>query len=113
MTVAVSALHGDGMTDFVSVVEDAMSELLEPVELVIPFSKGDELNAIHEQGNVEVVDYQEQGTYVRASVPKSVANRLAQYSVQQRGVRHPSGKKIVDGVDWVAIGRGRHNATKI
>jgi GTPase len=65
MTVAVSALHGDGMTDFVSVVEDAMSELLEPVELVIPYSKGDELNAIHEQGNVEVVDYQEQGTYVR------------------------------------------------
>jgi GTPase len=113
MTVAVSALHGDGMTDFVSVVEDAMSELLEPIEVVIPYSKGDELNAIHEQGNVEVVDYREQGTYVRASVPKSVANRLAQYCVQQRVVHHPPGKNVADDVDWVAIGRGRHDATKI
>jgi hypothetical protein len=50
---------------------------------------------------------------VRACVPKSVANRLAPYSVQQQMVRHPPGKNVVDDVDWVAIGRGRHNATKI
>ena len=117
-TVAVSALQGDGMTDFVAVVEEAMSELLEPIEVVIPYSKGDELNAIHEQGNVEVVDYREQGTYVRACVPKAVANRLASYSLQQRVVRSPSpggggGKNVVDDVDWVAIGRGRHDATKM
>ena len=116
MTVAVSALHGDGIADFVSVVEAAMSELLESIEVIIPYSKGDELNSVHEQGNVEVVDYREQGTYVRAFVPKSIANRLAPYSIREPPSPFPDGKNkkiLYDTDDWVAIGRGRHSATKI
>ena len=116
MTVVVSALHGDGIGDFVSVVEDAMSELLESIEVIIPYSKGDELNSVHEQGNVEVVDYREQGTYVRAFVPKSIANRLAPYSIRKPQSPFIDGnnkKMMFDTDDWVAIGRGRHNATKL
>jgi GTPase len=44
-SVAVSALHGDGMQDFVAVVEEALSELLIPIEVVIPYYKGDEVRA--------------------------------------------------------------------
>ena len=116
MTVVVSALNGDGIGDFVSVVEDAMSELLESIEVIIPYSKGDELNSVHEQGNVEVVDYREQGTYVRAYVPKSIANRLAPYSIREPQSPFTDGKNkktMYDTDDWVAIGRGRHSATKI
>lgn len=115
MTVAVSALLGDGMSDFVAVVEDAMSDLLEPIEVIIPYSKGDELNSVHEQGNVEIVDYREQGTYVRALVPASVANRLAPYNVVQKKrpvSRNVAKTKADDGIDWVALGRGRHSATR-
>lgn len=114
-TVAVSALLGDGMSDFVAVVEDAMSDLLELIEVIIPYSKGEELNSVHEQGNVDVVDYREQGTYVRALVPASVANRLAKYSVRTKRSMSPPGAKTtkaVDDIDWVAIGRGRHSAPK-
>jgi GTP-binding protein HflX len=116
MTVAVSALHGDGIGDFVSVVEDAMSGLLESIEVIIPYSKGDELNSVHEQGNVEVVDYREQGTYVKAYVPKSIANRLAPYSIRKPESTFIDGKNkkmMYNTDDWVAIGRGRHDATKI
>lgn len=57
MSVAVSAITGDGMQDFVAVVEDALSTLLVSIEVEIPFSKGEELNLIHEVGAVDIIDY--------------------------------------------------------
>lgn len=107
-TVAVSALHGDGLQDFVAVVEEALSDLLVPVEMVIPYNKGDELNSIHEQGSVETIDYRPEGTYVLARVPSSIANRLAQFSVSREEVVVSA--EDDDEIDWVAIGRGRHDA---
>lgn len=117
-TVALSALQGEGMQDFVSVVEDALAELLVPIEIELPYSKGDELHAIHEQGNVEVVDYRESGTYVRALVPQAVANRLECYRSSPNDPRKSSAdpKPISDrniDIDWAAIGRGRHKLNDI
>lgn len=112
-TVAVSALEGDGMQDFVSVVEDAMSSLLVPIEVELPYSKGEELNIVHEQGNVEVVDYREKGTYVRALVPQAVANRLEPYSLIPKANIHSASVGVSangeEDIDWVAVGRGRHS----
>merc|ERR1712232_1031986 len=76
-TVAVSALYGHGLQDFVAVVEEALSDLLVPIEMEIPYSKGHEVSIIHEQGNVETLDYRPNGTYVLARVPAKIANRLA------------------------------------
>lgn len=108
-TVPVSALNGDGLMDFVTVVEDALAEMLVPIEVEIPYSKGDELNSVHEQGNVEVVDYREKGTYVRALVPEAVAERLSRYSVHPQPQLKQGRSGIDDGIDWVSLGRGRHN----
>lgn len=108
-TVAVSALTGDGLMDFVTVVEDALTELLVPIEVEIPYAKGDELNAVHEQGNVEVVDYREKGTYVQALVPTAIAERLSRYNVNPAPSMDQGRSGIDDGIDWVALGRGRHS----
>ena len=72
----------------------------------IPYSKGDELNSIHEQGNVETIDYRPSGTYVVARVPASIANRLAEYSLEEEVVIQSETND--DEIDWVALGRGRH-----
>merc|ERR1711981_174396 len=114
-TVTVSALNGEGMQDFVAAAEEAMAQLLVHIEVEIPYSKGDELNSVHEQGNVEVIDYREKGTYVSALVPRQIANRLAPYSIQQQEDSFSSkpveeeDKEDNDGIDWVALGRGRHS----
>lgn len=112
-TVAVSSLQGDGITDFVAVTEDALQELLVPIEVEIPYSKGDELNAVHEQGHVEVVDYRQDGTFVVANVPRSIANRLEPFSIRQNTdaiqQEKREGKNGNDDIDWVALGRGRHS----
>jgi len=113
-TVAVSAINGEGIQDFVSVIEEALSDLQVSVELEIPYSKGQELNTIHEQGNVETVDYRPNGTYVVARVPTALANRLAEYSVAEepRTVEtKPSRSDTEDEIDWVALGRGRHQTS--
>lgn len=104
-TVVVSALYGDGMSDMVSCIEDALAEMLKPITVLVPYEYGNELSAIHEQGNVEFVDYREGGTYVRALVPDAVANRLAKFNVDTPATlaNEPS-----DTIDWKAIGRGRH-----
>ncbi len=110
-TVAVSAKTGEGLQDFVAVVEDAMSQLLVPIEMLLPYSKGDELNIVHEQGNVEVVDYRETGTYCRAMVPTAVAKRLEPYSTSHLSVEPSGGRKMNaedDEIDWAALAKGRH-----
>jgi GTPase len=124
-TVAVSSLRGDSMQDFVAVVEESLSGLLVPIEMEIPYSKGDELNAIHEQGNVETIDYRATGTYIVGRVPRAIAQRLAQYSVnpeeldtdalaaknKKKKKKQEIGDEEEDDeeeIDWVALGRGRH-----
>ena len=111
-TVAVSSLRGDGMNDFVAVTEDALQDLLVPIEVEIPYSKGDELNAVHEQGHVEVVDYRQKGTYVVANVRRSLANRLEPFSLNSSDDSLRQSEETdndEDDIDWVALGRGRHS----
>ena len=112
--VAVSSVTGEGMADFVAVAEEAMSQLLVPVEMLLPYSKGDELNIIHEVGSVEEVDYRETGTYIRGRVPKSVAMRLHEFrvDVDNAPVTNKRRKQKAGDDDWTAIGRGRHSASK-
>jgi len=128
-TVAVSALFGEGMEGFVESVEDSLNAMLESIELVIPYSEGQALSLIHEQGVVETIDYQADGTYVLARVPQATANRLQQYSlvsVNKNADNKDSPQSSTsttttststtetttstdDEIDWVALGRGRHS----
>jgi len=80
-SVAISSLTGDGMIDFVSTVEDSLMSLLVPIEALIPYKNGKEMNMIQEVGHVELLEYRDNGTFVRASVPQSVANRIRPFLV--------------------------------
>ncbi len=108
-SVGISSLTGEGLSDFVAVVEDALSGLLVPVELEIPYSCGNEINHIHEVGSIEVIDYREKGTLVLGRVPRSLAMKLRQYSVSAAdGYEDAKRKNTEDEIDWVALGKGRH-----
>lgn len=113
-TVAVSALFGEGMEEFVVAVEDSLNLLLVPIELVIPYSKGQHLSIIHEQGVVETIDYQADGTYVLGRVPPATAKRLKKYSLEgdndgKESQQTTTKKSTDDETDWVTLGRGRHS----
>lgn len=108
-TVVVSALYGDGMEDFVGAVEEALNDLLVPIELLLPYSKGQDLSLIHDQGVVETIDYQPDGTYVLGRVPPAVANRLQPYILSKDAVTASTSNGKSDGTEWTAVARGRHN----
>ena len=108
-TVAVSALYGEGMEDFVEAVEDALNSMLTSVELIIPYSDGQEMNIIHEQGVVETIDYRTEGTYVLGRVPPAVANRLQKYCISGEEQSQQATATPDDEIDWAALGRGRHS----
>jgi hypothetical protein len=58
------------------------------------YKKGHELNAIHERGNVETIDYRPNGTYVLGRVPAAIAtNRLAEYRVDKEAISAAEAKK--------------------
>lgn len=108
-SVAISSLTGEGLKDFVSIVEDSLSGLLVPVELLIPYSNGNEVNVIHEVGSIEIIDYRQNGTYMMGRVPRSLAMKLEKYNIYAPGNRADGAKKSAsDDVDWVALARGRH-----
>mmetsp|Transcript_5307 Transcript_5307/g.11226 ORF Transcript_5307/g.11226 Transcript_5307/m.11226 type:complete len:674 (+) Transcript_5307:109-2130(+) len=106
-SVAISSLTGEGLSDFVAVVEDSLSDLLVPVELELPYSCGNEVNLIHEVGSIEVIDYREGGTYVMGRVPRSLAMKLDKYSVGNIEGAEANGE-TEDEIDWAALGKGRH-----
>ena len=106
-SVAISSLTGEGLSDFVAVVEDALSDLLVPVELELPYSCGNEVNLIHEVGSIEVIDYREKGTYVMGRVPRSLAMKLDKYSVGNIESSEAN-SETEDEIDWAALGKGRH-----
>jgi GTP-binding protein HflX len=113
-SVGISSLTGEGLGDFVAVVEDALSGLLVPIEILLPYSCGHEVNRMHEVGSLEVVDYRETGTYVLGKVPRSLAMKLEQYSIHKKGrveTKTTRGKQVSpeDDIDWVALGKGRHD----
>ena len=91
--VAVSSKTGEGMTDFVASMERTMEGLLVPIEVVIPYSRGEEINLIHEVGAVDFVDYVEEGTMIYGKVPLALANRLKEFEVGGAGVEEVEEEK--------------------
>lgn len=106
-SVAISSLTGEGMVDLVSNIEDALMDQLEPIEVLLPYTNGKDVNMIQEVGHVMEIEYQENGTYIAARVPNAIANRLRSFSVNS-DVEDVQVEKSKDDIDWVAIGRGRH-----
>lgn len=107
-SVAISSLTGEGIVDLVANIEDSLMDQLEPIEVLLPYTNGKEVNMIQEVGHVLEIDYREDGTYIQARVPIAIANRLRPFSVNAEMVQIDEGNSQKDEIDWVAIGRGRH-----
>lgn len=119
-TCTASARTGEGMDDFIRSLEAALSQLLSPVEALIPFSAGGLLSRIHELGACDVEEYEEGGCFVQARVPDELYNRLEPYftenfvkQVRRRrdliASKDPALASAMQGEeDWAKIAKKRH-----
>lgn len=76
--VQTSALRSEGLDELLAVVEQTLGSNLVDVSVLIPYSQGDLLSAIHEHGTVLDETHLEHGVRVAARVPPRLAGRLQQ-----------------------------------
>jgi len=75
--VPISALTGYGLDRLLEEVEAALERDLIPLEVVVPFDRGDLLRLIRERGTVEREVHTPEGTRVAAKVPRDLVGLLS------------------------------------
>lgn len=82
-SVAVSAVTGEGIDDFLRVLSDRLRAITKVVELVVPYDRGDVVAAIHREGEVVSTSNEDAGMRVRARLSDASAGRLSEFVVAQ------------------------------
>ena len=74
--VVVSARTGEGIDELLSALEADLPRPSTRVTVVVPYSRGDLLNQIHETGEIESLEHAPDGTHVVALVGAELAHQL-------------------------------------
>lgn len=80
-SVAVSAVTGEGIPQFLRTLGDRLRALTNVVEFFVPYERGDVLAAIHREGEVLVESHEETGTRLRARLDQAATGKYAPFSV--------------------------------
>jgi len=81
-SVAISAVTGEGIDAFLATLGDRLRAITVPVELLIPYERGDVLAAVHREGEVISTSHEESGVRVRARLADASAGRLSEFVVE-------------------------------
>ena len=76
--VEVSARTGEGVEALRTRIQDVLPRPRVLVDVVVPYSRGDLVHLVHEDGEVVSEDYAEAGTHLVARVEPSLAARLGE-----------------------------------
>jgi GTP-binding protein HflX len=79
--VAISAETGAGIDELLTAMSDRLRVAASVVELVVPYSRGDVLAAVHREGEVLVEEHDDDGTRLRARLDSVGAARFAEFLV--------------------------------
>jgi len=79
--VVVSARTGEGIDELLLAIEADLPRPSERVDVVLPYSRGDLVNRVHETGEIESLSHEVDGTHLVALVDGGLANELAPFTV--------------------------------
>ncbi len=82
-SVAISARDGLGIDALLAAMGDRLRALDCLVEMLVPFSRGDVVAAVHRQGEVLVEAHEEAGTRLRARLDAAGRGRLREFLVTE------------------------------
>ncbi len=80
-SVVVSARTGAGVGELREVLEAALPQPGVPVEVLVPYERGDLVSRVHSEGTVDRLDHTPDGTLLAARVHGDLAGELAPYDV--------------------------------
>ncbi|MDI9549963.1 MAG: GTPase HflX [Chloroflexota bacterium] len=77
--VAISAQTGAGLSDLLERIDAVLYRQMAPVDVLIPYERGDLVALAHTHGFVENEDHLAQGVHLHARLPVQLAGRYADY----------------------------------
>jgi GTPase len=86
-SVAISALTGAGLDDFLNVLGDRLRALTNVIELAVPYDRGDIVAAVHREGEVLSTTDTGDGLRIRARLDDASTGALGEFVVDQAGRR--------------------------
>ena len=81
-SVALSAISGIGVDEFLESLGDRLRSLSNVVELLVPYDRGDVTAAIHREGEVILEAHEDGGTRLRARLDAAAAGKYRAYLVE-------------------------------
>lgn len=75
-SVALSALTGDGVTRLLEEVEKVLSERLVPIEVTLPYQRGDLVALCYQRGVVRAREDGAEGVFLRVDLPPRLAEHF-------------------------------------
>ena len=78
--VVVSGVTGAGVGDLLRAVGDRLRELTNPVELLVPWDRGDVIAAVHREGEVLSEAHEEAGARIRARLDGPAQSRFEEFA---------------------------------
>ena len=79
-SVVASAATGEGIDELLRAVGDRLRALTSPVELLVPWDRGDVLAAVHREGEVLSENHEEAGTRIRARLDDVASARFGEFA---------------------------------
>jgi GTP-binding protein HflX len=80
-SVAISALSGAGIPDFLERVNQNLYETYTDLVVRLPFTEGGLIAAFHEQGQVDEVEQTHEGVIVRGRLPGRLIARFQPFLI--------------------------------
>ena len=75
-SVVISAKTGEGIDELLLAIEADLPSLMQEIDLVVPYARGDLISRAHASGDVISVEHGETGSRLHARVPEMLANEL-------------------------------------
>jgi GTP-binding protein HflX len=85
--IRISALHGTGLENLLVAINRVLAEDLVTISLLVPYTHGELLAAIHNQGVVSEEEHTAQGVEITARVPPRLAGRLGNLLAGEDGAK--------------------------
>lgn len=79
--VFVSARTGEGIAELEGRIEMFLNTLDAHVTLLVPYTRGDIISRLHEEGTVRSEDYKEEGTLIDVRLPRILARQYSDFVV--------------------------------
>ena len=81
-TIVVSAHTGEGIGELLAFIDASLPHPGVAIDLVVPYSRGDLVNRVHLEGEIDHIEHVGEGTLVRGRVDDALAAELAAVAVQ-------------------------------